>query len=147
MTWNNVYLGTPQAVGNYQGSAASTVLSDLSVSGSVDVDSLDVAGTTTLSGALNSASAISGGAVTGTDFAATSKFSFVGSGNTVHGGFFSGATTLLPSLASVSMADGQFSIISLGPAGSATSCILAYRSGSTVYKFFAREAEGLSTTP
>ena len=143
MTWNNVYLGTPQAVGNYQGSAASTVLSDLSVSGSVDLDNLDVAGTTTLSGALNSASAISAGAVTGTTFAATSKFSFVGSGNTVHGGFYSGATTTLGSLASVSMDDGQFSVISL----SITSCILAYRSGSTVYKFFAREAEGLSTTP
>ena len=72
MTWNNVYLGTPNPVGNYQGSAASTVLSDVSVSGSLDVNNIDVAGTATLSGALNSASAISGGAITGTTGAFTS---------------------------------------------------------------------------
>ena len=41
MAWNNVYLGTPNPVGNYQGSAASTVLSDLSISGGLDVDTFD----------------------------------------------------------------------------------------------------------
>ena len=49
MAWNNVYLSTPNPVGNYQGSAASTVLSDLSVAGSIDVNNLDAAGTVTAS--------------------------------------------------------------------------------------------------
>jgi len=71
MTWNNVYLGTPNPVGNYQGSAATTTLSDLSVSGSIDVNNIDVAGTATLSGALNSASAVSAGAFSGTSLSIT----------------------------------------------------------------------------
>ena len=41
---NTPYLGTPSAGSNYGGSAASTVLSDLSVSGRVDAGSLDVIG-------------------------------------------------------------------------------------------------------
>lgn len=53
MAWNNVYLGTPTPVGNYQGSAATTVLSGVSLTGA-------------LQGEIASASAISGGAITGT---------------------------------------------------------------------------------
>ena len=142
MTWNNVYLSTPNPVGNYQGSAGSTVLSALSMTGGVVADdinvvTLDASGAVTMGSTLSMTGEVNAATVTG------SSFSFVGSGNTVHGGFFSGATTTLGSLASVSMSDGQFSIISL----SITSCMLAYRSGNTVYKFIAREAEGLSTTP
>ena len=72
MVWNNVYLSTPNPVGNFQGSAASTVLSDLSVAGSIDAENVDVLGTltvtgaTTLSGALNTASDISVGEITAT---------------------------------------------------------------------------------
>lgn len=44
MVWNNVYLTTPNPVGNYQGSAASTVFSDLSVAGSIDADTIDLVG-------------------------------------------------------------------------------------------------------
>lgn len=129
MTWNNVYLSTPTPVGNYQGSAATAVFSGISLTGA-------------LQGEVASASAISGAAVTGTNFTG-SQYSVAKSGNTLFGGFFSGQTSGWGSLTSTAVADGELSIVSL----SALSCILAYRSGSTVYKFFARQAEGLSTTP
>ncbi len=64
MVWNNVYLSTPNPVGNFQGSAASTVFSDVSISGGLDVGTLDAAGAVTLSAALNSASALSAGEAT-----------------------------------------------------------------------------------
>lgn len=129
MPMNTPYLGTPLSGENYTTSLGTTVLSDLSISGTLET------------GAVESA-----GAVQATTYAATSTsgFSYAGgSGNTDFGGFFSGQTSGWGSTTSLALADQEFSIVSL----SATSCILAYRSGSTVYKFFARQAEGLSTTP
>ena len=60
MVWNNVYLSTPNPVGNFQGSAATTVLSGLSL-------------TAALQGEIASASAISGGEATfaGGNFSST----------------------------------------------------------------------------
>ena len=78
MVWNNVYLSTPNPVGNFQGSAASTVFSDVSISGGLDVGTLDTAGVVTLSAALNSASAISVGAITATTIDSASAVSFGG---------------------------------------------------------------------
>ena len=65
MAWNNPYLSTPSPVGNYQGSAASTVLSDLSISGSMDVQNADILGTAAVTGAATLSSTLSvGGAAT-----------------------------------------------------------------------------------
>ncbi len=72
MVWNTVYLSTPNPVGNYQGSAGSTVHSDVSVAGGIDAATLDltstlsVDGVSTFNAAINSASGISGGAIAGT---------------------------------------------------------------------------------
>ena len=68
MTWNNVYLSTPNPVGNYQGSAASTVLSDVSLSGSLDAATLDLSSTLSVDGAVTLNAGITG---TGGTFSST----------------------------------------------------------------------------
>ena len=84
MVWNNVYLSTPNPVGNYQGSAGSTVHSDVSVAGGIDAATLDltstlsVDGVTTLNAALNSRSDISVGGITATTFDSRSAMSIGG---------------------------------------------------------------------
>lgn len=104
MVWNNVYLGTPR--GTTQPSGHTAAFSDVSISGTLDADiaqftdavtmdsTLAVTGAVTLSAALNSASAISGGALAGT----TGNF-----GSTLS---VRGATTLHDALNSASAISG-----------------------------------------
>lgn len=134
MTWNNVYLGTPTPVGNYQGSTASTYFSDITV-GNVLANTATIATGTITTGTITTVNAAT--------ITATSKISFIGSGATLQGGIYSGATSGAGSTTSLTVSDGEFSVVSL----SATSCLFVYRSGNTVYKFSPIEAEGLSTTP
>ncbi len=58
MTWNTPYLGTPRGA-TFTSSGGTTVLSDLSISGALDVGAIDATDTVTLSGALNTSSTIS----------------------------------------------------------------------------------------
>ena len=91
MVWNNVYLGTPRGA-TFTSSGATTTLSDLSISGALDVGAVDAAGVVALSDALNSASAISVGGITATTIDSASALS-VGEGTFTGGNFASTITS------------------------------------------------------
>jgi len=59
MTWNTPYLGTPRGVVT-QTSGATTVLSDLSVAGTLDAGVIDVAGALTATGTITGSGTIAG---------------------------------------------------------------------------------------
>jgi hypothetical protein len=63
MAINTAYLGTPGS-GNAQASGATTVLSDLSISGSLDVNNVDAAGAATITGLTTTAGVTSSSIVT-----------------------------------------------------------------------------------
>ena len=140
MVWNNVYLSTPNPVGNFQGSAASTVLSDLSVAGSIDAENVDVlgalavTGVTTLSDALNSASAISVGGITATTIDSRSALS-VGEGTFTGGNFASTITSTDGDFLSVdSQADSSgMTVGQLRIVFAASGVSLMYSSGESEY--------------
>lgn len=112
MTWNNPYLSTPGAGANWANSAATTVLSDLSVSGIVKT------------GAVESASAASFGAVTGTTVAGSEFSSTAG----VTGVFGSSAGTTT-SVDSTLLGDREFGFFR----STHSTVDLIYRSGNTLY--------------
>ena len=103
---------------------------------------LSVSGAATL-GAVETASAASFGAVTGTTIAGTTlSGSKISSTVATGGGIYSAGTTAT-SVFTTLISDQELSIVSV----SATSAALVWRSGSTAYLFLADSAQGLSTTP
>ena len=132
---NTSYLGIPDTSDNLNtpflpetaSEATRQFRSDISTAGELHAagdavvgGTLDVTGATTLSAALNSASAISGGAGTFT----TGSFSSTIASSDASGNFLSTGTFANDT----EMEDGDFRIVQ-----SASGVSLAYRSGSTTY--------------
>ena len=115
---NSAYLGTESASTEEEENPR-TFSSEVSFT---DVVSMD--GAVTLGAALNSASAVSAGAITGTVLAATSKLSLVGETGIV--GDSTGTTT---SADSSVVGDGEFGFFE----STNTNVTLIYRSGNTTY--------------
>lgn len=118
MTWNNPYLSTPGAGANWANSAATTVLSDLSISGTLQT------------GAVESASAASFGAVTGSVVSSLatvlgSEFSSTDATSGVFGAS-AGTTT---SVDSTLLGDREFGFFR----STHSTVDLIYRSGNTLY--------------
>ncbi len=134
---NTPYLGQPGSADNINtpflpetaSEATLNARSDISTAGELHAQgdaviggTLAVTGITTLSAALNSASAISGGALTAT----TGAFSDLITSSDVSGNFLSVGTFANDS----EMAANNFRVVQ-----SASGVSLAYRSGSTTYYF------------
>ena len=134
MAMNTSYINT---AGSPAGTSdASQLAGSMSTFVAIDnAGTLTQTGIATFAAALNSASAISGGAGTFTTVAGTTITASSGLSVPKASKFYPASYTST-SADSSTMADGQMSIMSV----SAGSCILAVRSGNTVYQFIADKA-------